>query len=101
MSSGGLSEFSRMLSVFVNCSKLKVRQPCFMTPWQVPPVYMVPLLLCGSKNGCTSCDAHLTAADAPVGMRHCFHKCLLHLPVRMSMCSVSPFATFPPWPEAT
>ncbi len=27
MGSGGLSEFSRMLSVFVNCSKLKVRQP--------------------------------------------------------------------------
>ena len=35
MSSGGLSEFSRMLSVFINCSKLKASAlptPCLM-PW--------------------------------------------------------------------
>lgn len=42
ISSGGLSEFSRMLSVFINCSKLKVSS-CSASPMEMA-AHMISLL---------------------------------------------------------
>ena len=61
MSSGGLSEFSRMLSVFINCSKLKAS--ALLTPCLSPQLQAAYLDLPQSRDsptgrGAYSLDTH-------------------------------------------